>query len=91
MDISVSLTPEMLKLVEAKLASGRYASASDVVGEALRLLERADLAGAEPLDGPPPAAGAGPAPLDMTERREAARRKLAETAGDACIAQTDGH
>ena len=37
--MNVSLTPELEKLVAAKVASGRYTSASEVVREALRLLE----------------------------------------------------
>ena len=47
MDVSISLTPELVGLIEAKIASGRYASASEVVREALRLLERADQREAE--------------------------------------------
>jgi antitoxin ParD1/3/4 len=42
MNISVSLTPELLGLIKAKVDSGRYSSTSEVVREALRLLERAD-------------------------------------------------
>ena len=42
MNISVSLTPELVDLIKAKVASGRYTSNSEVVREALRLLERAD-------------------------------------------------
>jgi antitoxin ParD1/3/4 len=42
MDISISLTPELLSLIKAKVASGRYTSTSEVVREALRLLERFD-------------------------------------------------
>lgn len=34
--ISVSLSPELAKFVRMKVASGLYASASEVVGEALR-------------------------------------------------------
>jgi antitoxin ParD1/3/4 len=37
--MNVSLTPELDKFVADKVASGRYASASEVVREALRLLE----------------------------------------------------
>ncbi|HEX4807926.1 MAG TPA: type II toxin-antitoxin system ParD family antitoxin [Bryobacteraceae bacterium] len=37
--MNVSLTPELEKLVNAKVRSGRYNSASEVVREALRLLE----------------------------------------------------
>ena len=37
--MNVSLTPELEKFVNAKVGSGRYNSASEVVREALRLLE----------------------------------------------------
>jgi len=40
--VNVSLTPELEKLVSAKVESGRYTSASEVVREALRLLEEHD-------------------------------------------------
>jgi antitoxin ParD1/3/4 len=42
--VNVSLTPELEKLVSAKVESGRYNSASEVVREALRLLEEHDAA-----------------------------------------------
>jgi antitoxin ParD1/3/4 len=38
--MNVSLTPELKKFVNAKVQSGRYTSASEVVREALRLLDR---------------------------------------------------
>lgn len=38
--MNVSLTPELEKFVSAKIESGRYTSASEVVREALRLLEQ---------------------------------------------------
>jgi len=40
--MNVSLTPQLEKLVRKKVASGRYNSASEVVREALRLLEEQD-------------------------------------------------
>ena len=40
--MNVSLTPELEKFVSAKVQSGRYSSASEVVREALRLLEEHD-------------------------------------------------
>ena len=40
--MNVSLTPELEKFVSAKVDSGRYNSASEVVREALRLLEEHD-------------------------------------------------
>jgi antitoxin ParD1/3/4 len=40
--VNVSLTPELEEFVSAKVESGRYTSASEVVREALRLLEEND-------------------------------------------------
>jgi antitoxin ParD1/3/4 len=37
--MNVSLTPELERFVQEKVQSGRYTSASEVVREALRLLE----------------------------------------------------
>ncbi len=42
MNISISLTPELVSMIKARVASGRYTSASEVVREALRLLEVKD-------------------------------------------------
>jgi antitoxin ParD1/3/4 len=42
--MNVSLTPELDKFVTGKVESGRYNSASEVVREALRLLEEHDRA-----------------------------------------------
>jgi antitoxin ParD1/3/4 len=47
--MNVSLTPELEKFVNAKVGSGRYNSASEVVREALRLLEEHDSARAGQL------------------------------------------
>ena len=40
--MNVSLTPELEELVAQKVQSGRYTSASEVIREALRLLEEQD-------------------------------------------------
>lgn len=40
--MNVSLTPELEQLVVEKVESGRYTSASEVIREALRLLEEQD-------------------------------------------------
>ncbi len=40
--MNVSLTPELNEFVTTKVATGRYTSASEVVREALRLLEERD-------------------------------------------------
>jgi antitoxin ParD1/3/4 len=47
--MNVSLTPELEKFVGGKVDSGRYNSASEVVREALRLLEEHDVARAAQL------------------------------------------
>jgi antitoxin ParD1/3/4 len=47
--MNVSLTPELEKFVSGKVQSGRYNSASEVVREALRLLEEHDSARAAQL------------------------------------------
>ncbi len=47
--MNISLTPELDKFVADKVESGRYTSASEVVREALRLLEDHDEARAAQL------------------------------------------
>jgi antitoxin ParD1/3/4 len=47
--MNVSLTPELENFVSTKVQSGRYNSASEVVREALRLLEEHDVARAAQL------------------------------------------
>jgi antitoxin ParD1/3/4 len=42
MPLNVNLTPQLEKLVRQKVSSGRYNSASEVVREALRLMEAQD-------------------------------------------------
>ena len=49
--MNVSLTPELEQFVSAKVETGRYNSASEVVREALRLLEEHDQARASQLAG----------------------------------------
>lgn len=40
--MNVSLTPKLEKYIQKKVGTGRYGSASEVVREALRLLEQND-------------------------------------------------
>lgn len=40
--MNVSLTPELEKFVQEKVKSGRYLSASEVIREALRLMQDRD-------------------------------------------------
>jgi antitoxin ParD1/3/4 len=44
MDMKVSLTDERDAFVKAKVSSGDYGSASDVVNDALRMMEQAEAA-----------------------------------------------
>jgi antitoxin ParD1/3/4 len=82
MNVSISLTPELIELIKAKVASGHYTSPSEVVREALRLLERLDQRDAERLEGLRRAWQVGidsgdAGPLDFGELGTAARRELA--------------
>jgi antitoxin ParD1/3/4 len=49
MNMNVSLPDELANFVKAKVSAGRYASASEVVREALRLMEKAEQQEAEKL------------------------------------------
>ena len=40
MDVNVSLSEDLARFVEAQIGAGRYASAGELVIEAVRLLER---------------------------------------------------
>jgi antitoxin ParD1/3/4 len=77
MNISVSLTPELIRLIKEKVASGRYGSTSEVVRVALRLLQRAEQLESEDGDALRRAWQEGVAsgdagPLDLAELRRAA-------------------
>jgi antitoxin ParD1/3/4 len=52
--LTVSLTPELKRFIQAQVASGRYQTASEVVRAGLRLLTRADPAASIPQNLPPP-------------------------------------
>lgn len=49
MNMNVSLTDELAAFVKAKVAGGRYSSSSEVVREALRIMEKAERQEAERL------------------------------------------
>lgn len=76
--MNVSLTPELEKFVATKVESGLYNSASEVVREALRLLEEHDRARKTQLAAFNQELGARLAALDREERIEpdAARQRL---------------
>jgi antitoxin ParD1/3/4 len=81
MNISISLTPELLSLIKAKVASGRYTSTSEVVREALRLLERLDRLEEQRIEELRRAWREGiesgdAGPLDLGELRETALQEL---------------
>jgi antitoxin ParD1/3/4 len=66
--MNVSLTPELDKFVAAKVASGRYNSASEAVRKALRLLEEHDQVRSAQLAALNQELGARLASLDRGER-----------------------
>jgi len=47
--MDISLTEELARFVEAKVSSGRYGSSSEVVREAMRLMEKIELEDTEKL------------------------------------------
>jgi antitoxin ParD1/3/4 len=76
--MNVSLTPELDKFVSGKVESGRYNSASEVVREALRLLEEHDRARSAQIAAFNHELGARLAALDRGEhvQPDAARARL---------------
>jgi antitoxin ParD1/3/4 len=81
--ISVALTPEMLAVVREAVASGEYASSSEVVREALRewkrrrALKASELEALQRLWKEGSASGSGHL-ADMEAIKAEARRRLAE-------------
>lgn len=78
MNISISLTPELLDMVEAKVQSGRYTSTSEVVRVALRLLDQIEQRKADRIEELRQAwqarvASGNAAPLDLADIHETAR------------------
>jgi antitoxin ParD1/3/4 len=82
--MNVSLTPELEKFISAKVDSGMYNSASEVVREALRLLEEHDRARSAQIAAFNQELGARLAALDQGERvvpetvRDGLRRRSQE-------------
>jgi len=76
--MNVSLTPELEKLVNEEVESGRYKSASEVVREGLRLLEfRRKQFEALRSDIQAGLSSGKSAPLDMEAIKAEGRRRLA--------------
>jgi antitoxin ParD1/3/4 len=81
MNITISLTPELNAFVKAKVETGRYGSISEVMRQALRLLEQADLRHAAELERLRTAYNEGKAsgvagPYDMERIVEKARERM---------------
>ena len=76
--MNVSLTPELDEFVARKVESGRYTSASEVIREALRLLEEHDRARSAQLAAFNREVGARLASLDRGEYVEpgTARKRI---------------
>ena len=76
--MNVSLTPELDRFVAEKVESGRYTSASEVVREALRLLEEYDQARTAQIAAFNRELGARLASLDRGEfvKPDAARQRI---------------
>jgi antitoxin ParD1/3/4 len=86
--MNVSLTPQLEDLVHQKVASGLYGSASEVMREALRLLEERDRVQALRLEELRSeirkGLDSGPAtPLDMGAIKARGRQRLAAAKGKA--------
>jgi len=73
--MNVSLTPELDSFVAGKVESGRYGSASEVVREALRLLEDRDRARSVQLAAFNQEVGARLASLDRGEHADPAEAR----------------
>jgi predicted nucleotidyltransferase len=52
--MNISLTPRLEEMIRAKVASGLYSNASEVIREALRLLLERDVGGSQVPRKPPP-------------------------------------
>ena len=84
--MNVSLTPQLEQLVRNKVETGLYNSASEVVREALRLLEERDRLKEIRMDELrkkiQKGLDSGPAdPFDFEDLKERARKRLAEWPG----------
>jgi antitoxin ParD1/3/4 len=88
MPMNVNLTPQLEEMVRQKVASGLYTSASEVIREALRLMEEQDRLRAAKLDqlrqDIQDGLTSGPAmPWDAEEiKREGSKRRAAQASGN---------
>jgi antitoxin ParD1/3/4 len=86
MSVNVNLTPELEGLIRQKVSSGRYNSASEVVREALRLMEAEDQLRAAKLEqlrhDIQEGLRSGPArPWSVSELKREGRKQLTTRAG----------
>ena len=82
--MNVSLTPQLERFTRSLVESGRYRSASEVLREALRLLEDREAQGAVLRAEMQQALESGPAkPFDREELRGLVRARVAEAAAQA--------
>lgn len=82
MTMNINLTPQLESMVREKVSSGRYTSASEVVREALRLMEEQDHLRAAKLEQLRQAIREGvesgiATPLSMVEVKAEGRRRRA--------------
>jgi len=80
--MNISLTPQLEELVKKKVESGRYGSASEVMREALRLLEERDRFRAMRIEELKAEIKKGldsgePTPLNIQEIKARGRKRLA--------------
>jgi antitoxin ParD1/3/4 len=83
MTLNINLPPQLEEMVRRKVASGMYASASEVVREALRLLDQHERVRAARLEQLRADIGEGlasgdPVPWTADEIKQTARKKRAE-------------
>ena len=81
MNMNVSLTEELARFIKEKVEAGRYASSSEVVRDALRLMEKRELHEAEELQRLRRAWKEGEAsgdfrPLEIEAIKSAGRKRL---------------
>jgi antitoxin ParD1/3/4 len=80
MTMNVNLSPQLEAMVKAKVASGLYTSASEVVREALRLMEQQDQLRSDIQEG---LASGSPVPWSPDEIKQDGRKRKASRRANA--------
>ncbi|MYL85318.1 type II toxin-antitoxin system ParD family antitoxin [Desulfovibrio aerotolerans] len=88
--MNISLTPHLEEMVKSRVSSGRYGSASEVVREALRLLDERERLQAMRLEELRAEIKKGldsgeATPLDIEEIKTLGRKRLAAERGGASL------